>query len=118
MVKQAFIHSIKVDETKCIGCVACMKVCPTKAIRVRNAKAQINFERCIDCGGCLRVCPHNAIIPLTTSPSDLNRFKYKIALPSPVIYTQFGEKVMPNEILTVLKEIGSTTSMTKHWCAR
>jgi iron only hydrogenase large subunit-like protein len=106
MVKQAFIHSIKVDEAKCIGCVACMKVCPTKAIRVRNAKAQINFERCIDCGGCLRVCPHNAIIPLTTSPSDLNRFKYKIALPSPVIYTQFGEKVMPNEILTVLKEIG------------
>jgi iron only hydrogenase large subunit-like protein len=106
MVKHTAFHSIKVDETKCIGCVACMKVCPTKAIRVREGKARINFERCIDCGGCLRVCPYRAVLPITTSPSDLNRFKYKIALPSPVIYTQFGEQVMPNEILYAIKEIG------------
>ena len=106
MAEQNLFHSIRVSEEKCVGCVACMKVCPTKAIRIRNKRARINFEKCIDCGACLRICPHNAIIPLTTTPSDLDRFNYKIALPSPVIYTQFGEKVMPNEILAVLKEIG------------
>lgn len=106
MAEQNFIHSIRINEEKCIGCVACMKVCPTKAIRIRAERARINFEKCIDCGACLRVCPYNAIIPLTTTPSDLDRFNYKIALPSPVIYTQFGEKVMPNEILAVIKEIG------------
>jgi iron only hydrogenase large subunit-like protein len=106
MPEQIFIHSIKVDEKKCIGCVACMKTCPTKAIRIRGEKARINFEKCIDCGACLRVCPHGAIIPITTASSDLDRFKFKIALPSPVIYTQFGEQVMPNEILTIISEIG------------
>jgi iron only hydrogenase large subunit-like protein len=106
MTDQAFVHSIKVDEEKCIGCIACMKACPTKAIRLRNKKAHIKFARCIDCGACLRVCPHNAILPITTTPSDLDRFEYKIALPSPVLYTQFGGQVMPSEILTVLKESG------------
>ncbi len=106
MPEQVFIHSIRVDEEKCIGCVACMKTCPTKAIRIRQEKARINFEKCIDCGACLRVCPYGAIIPITTASSDLDRFRFKIALPSPVIYTQFGEQVMPNEILTIIKEIG------------
>ncbi|UCF71347.1 MAG: 4Fe-4S dicluster domain-containing protein [candidate division WOR-3 bacterium] len=104
--ESSFIHSIKVDDATCIGCVACMKVCPTKAIRLRGGKAHINYERCIDCGGCLRICPHHAVVPVTTSPSDLNRFKYRIALPSPVVYSQFGSTVMPNEILTILTEIG------------
>ncbi len=104
--ESSFIHSIRVDDATCIGCVACMKVCPTRAIRLRGGKAHINYERCIDCGGCLRICPHHAVIPVTTSPSDLNRFKYKIALPSPVVYSQFGSTVMPSEILTILAEIG------------
>lgn len=100
------LHSVKIDKKKCIGCVICMKACPTKAIRVRNDKATINYERCIDCGECLRVCPYNAVIPITTSPADLDRFKYKIALPSPVLYAQFGHYIMPYEILVVLKELG------------
>jgi iron only hydrogenase large subunit-like protein len=106
MTERRFAHSVKVDEKKCIGCVACMKICPTKAIRVRDKKARISYDRCIDCGGCLRVCPHNAMMPLTTQLSDLDRFKFKIALPSPVLYTQFGQDVMPNEVLAILKEIG------------
>ncbi len=106
MIEPGLLHSIKIDEKKCVGCVACMKACPTKAVRVRDHKARIIDERCIDCGECLRVCPYDAIIPLTTSPQDLNRFKYRIALPSPVLYSQFGQHVMPGEILTVLKEIG------------
>jgi len=99
-------HSIWVDDAKCIGCVVCMHACPTKAIRVRNRKAVIKDEQCIDCGECLRVCPHQAIVPITTPSSDINRFKYKIAIPSPVLYSQFGHMAMPDEILTILKELG------------
>ncbi len=102
-----FTHSIRINEDKCIGCVTCMRACPTKAIRVlKNRKAVIKDERCIDCGECLRVCPHQAVVPITTQSSDINRFKYKIAIPSPVLYSQFGQNVTPDEILTILKELG------------
>ncbi len=106
MAKINPLHSIKINKKKCIGCVTCMKACPTKAIRIRNQKAKIIYQRCIDCGECLRVCPYNAIVPITTKPSAVDIFKYKIALPSPVLYSQFGHEIMPNEILMVLKEIG------------
>lgn len=106
MAETSTLHSVKIDKKTCIGCVICMKACPTKAIRVRDRKAKINYERCIDCGECLRVCPYNAVVPITTSTADLNRFKYKIGLPSPVLYSQFGHHIMPDEILTVLKDIG------------
>jgi iron only hydrogenase large subunit-like protein len=100
-------HSIKIEKKKCIGCVTCMKACPVKAIRVgKDKKARIIDERCIDCGECLRVCPYEAVIPITTTTSDLKKFKYKAALPSPVLYSQFGQHVMPNETLSVLKEVG------------
>lgn len=106
MSETNLLHSIRIDEKNCVGCVACMKACPTKAIRLRDQKAKIFNERCIDCGECLRVCTYGAIVPLTSSPGDLNRFKYKIAIPSPVLYSQFGSHVMTNEILDALKEIG------------
>lgn len=106
MTEQVIYHSIKIDETKCIGCVICMKACPTKAIRVRDKKARVIAERCIDCGECYRVCPYNAITSLTTKTSEIERFKIKVAIPSPVLYSQFGSDTMPDEILNVLKEIG------------
>ncbi|MFQ6092915.1 MAG: [Fe-Fe] hydrogenase large subunit C-terminal domain-containing protein [bacterium] len=113
MVEQQ--HSIKIEQSTCVGCVACMKACPTKAIRVRDEKAVIIGERCIDCGECFRVCPHGAVTPLTTSASDLKRFKMTIALPSPVLYSQFGRHAMPNEILLALKRIGFDYVFDEAW---
>jgi len=106
MTETSKSHSVKIDEENCIGCVICMKACSTKAIRVKNRKAVINYTRCIDCGECLRVCPHNAVVPILTKTSDLKKFKYKVAIPSPVLHSQFGQHKMPNEILSALKDIG------------
>lgn len=99
-------RSIKIDKEKCQGRMTCMRVCPTQAIRVRTKKATLLNDRCIDCGECVRVCPNRAIVPQTSSFSDFSKFKYTIAIPSPVIYANFGKGVLPSTILAGLKKIG------------
>jgi iron only hydrogenase large subunit-like protein len=108
-------HSIRFVEENCIGCVTCVKACPTKAIRVVNGKARVNYEKCIDCGECFRLCPHDAISSETTSYADLEKFDCTIAIPSPVLYSQFGHDVMPNQILLALKKIGFDYVFDEAW---
>lgn len=51
-----------VDKNTCIGCGACMSMCPVGAIHFDdNGKAEINPEICIKCGTCEGVCPVSAI---------------------------------------------------------
>jgi NAD-dependent dihydropyrimidine dehydrogenase PreA subunit len=86
--------------------MACLKVCPTEAIRVRQGKAEILEDRCIDCGECARACRHNAIIPQTSSFTDFSKFRHTVALISPVLYGQFRKDVLPSTILAGVRKIG------------
>jgi len=98
--------SIRIDPARCEGDMACMRVCPTEAIRVRGGKARIIESRCVDCGECIRVCQPRAISPVTDSFADLSRFEYKVALVSPVLYGQFGPGMMPERVLAALEKAG------------
>jgi len=100
------IHSVTLDEAKCKGCTNCIKKCPTQAIRVRGNKAIITADLCIDCGECIRVCPYRAKKAITDSLDVLNDFKYKIALPAPALYGQFGGDVTIDMILNALLKLG------------
>lgn len=82
-------HSVSLNAAKCKGCTHCLKRCPTEAIRIREGKAEIDTKRCIDCGECIRVCPYRAKKAICDVLSDLDKFKYKIALPAPSLYGQF-----------------------------
>jgi iron only hydrogenase large subunit-like protein len=99
-------HSVILKEDLCIGCTNCIKRCPTEAIRVRNGKANIIESKCIDCGECIRRCPEHAKDSVSDSLDKIKSFKYKIALPAPSLYSQFGEKEEPGKILAALKHIG------------
>jgi len=105
-MKEKSFHAIHITKDKCIGCVHCMSACPTKAIRVKDGKALIIDELCIDCGECLRVCPYEAVHSHTTSFAALDAFAYKVAIPSTVLYGQFGGTTLPNEILSALRRCG------------
>jgi len=98
--------SLEVSTERCIGCIHCLTSCPTRAIRIKNGKARIISELCIDCGECIRFCPHNAIEARTTSFSDLDSFKYKVAIPATVLYGQFDNATLPSEILFALRRVG------------
>ena len=99
-------HSVFLESDKCKGCTTCIKHCPTQAIRVRNGKAHIIEENCIDCGQCIRVCPHRAKKAVCDSLDLLENYEYKIALPAPSLYGQFGEINDINVILTALRRLG------------
>ena len=53
--------AITVDRDKCIGCEACVAVCPVGAINMVEGKAEINQDTCISCGACVSECPVEAI---------------------------------------------------------
>lgn len=99
-------HSVYLDEKKCSGCTACLKHCPTEAIRIRGGHASINPDRCIDCGECIRVCPHNAKKAVCEKLSAMDKFKWKIALPAPSLYGQFDNLEDVDYVLDGLIKIG------------
>ncbi|MBU0717245.1 MAG: 4Fe-4S binding protein [Planctomycetes bacterium] len=99
-------HGFTIDAEKCAGHLACMRVCPTQAIRVRDGKAKVIPELCIDCGICLGVCPSGAIQATTRSISEIHKFRYKVAVPSPVLFGQFPRGVTPAHIVAALRCLG------------
>ena len=101
-----YFHSVVLQEDRCIGCTSCLKVCPTEAIRLRDGKARIIGEKCIDCGECIRICPNHAKSAVTDNLSVLRKYKYKIAIPSLVLYGQFANNVGINAMLKAIKDMG------------
>lgn len=101
-----FYHSVRLDPELCMGCINCIKRCPTQAIRVRNKKAQINSKFCIDCGECIRVCPHHAKHAVYDTLDELKQYKYTVALPAPSLYSQFNNLDDINIVLNALILMG------------
>ena len=99
-------HSVCLDEKKCSGCTACLKHCPTEAIRIRNGHASIDPDRCIDCGECIKVCPKGAKKAVCEKLSAMDKFKWKIALPAPSLYGQFDNLEDVDYVLDGLLKIG------------
>lgn len=56
----------QIDESKCVGCTACAKVCPVSAISGAIKKPHtIDPEICTRCGSCIGVCRFGAISRVT-----------------------------------------------------
>jgi len=99
-------HGFTIDVERCGGCFTCMRACPTYAIRVKDGQAKLLSSLCIDCGNCLSACPPGAIQATTRSFAELDKFEYKVAVPSPVLYSQFPVGVSPAQICAGLKAVG------------
>ena len=103
---QNYKHSVSLDVSKCKGCTACLKRCPTEAIRVRDGKATINSARCIDCGECIRICSHRAKRAIHDSLEEMADFKITVALPAPALYGQFDNMTSIDYIIDGLYKMG------------
>lgn len=99
------LRYIRFEKKRCTGCGACLKGCPTEAIRIRNGMSVRLEGRCIGCGECIRTCPVGAVNPLTFDLSEIEEDSVPMALVSPVLYSQFPG-VMPKDILLGLRKAG------------
>lgn len=67
----AFLYNKSDGSMICIGCYACVKVCPPQTIvmethkgedkKIKTDRYEINIGECISCSNCVEVCPVGAI---------------------------------------------------------
>jgi iron only hydrogenase large subunit-like protein len=104
-----YYHSHVILNEKCTGRMKCIRSCPTQAIRLRHKKIVFFEDLCVDCGECINICPEKVFVPVIDEISDFDKFKFKIAVPSRILYTQFGSGIHPEIIHMALKKIGFDT---------
>ena len=55
---------VQIEKETCIGCGACVGVCPVTALALNDeGKCECDEDTCIDCHACVGTCPVSAISP-------------------------------------------------------
>ena len=58
----AGVVTLALDPTVCVGCGACLTVCPHQVFALAAGRATVaDRDACMECGACARNCPVGAI---------------------------------------------------------
>ncbi|MDD3794378.1 MAG: DUF362 domain-containing protein [Lachnospiraceae bacterium] len=60
-----------VDQSRCVGCGKCVKICAHDAPSVVDKKASIDHNKCVGCGRCIGVCPKDAVLAASDESNDI-----------------------------------------------
>ena len=52
---------VKNNPNKCLYCGACVGVCPSQALVLKDTKIVVYVDKCISCGACVAICPVGAM---------------------------------------------------------
>lgn len=98
------------DKDKCEACSACLRVCRTKSIMIKDGKSEIIKESCLNCGACIKVCSKGAKTYRASIERVENILKNKkaalVLAPSYVIVAVKKYGCTPEQFCTALKESG------------
>jgi iron only hydrogenase large subunit-like protein len=100
---------IVTDSEKCNLSYTCIRVCPTKAIKIEDGHSHIIASRCIGCGHCVTVCSQNAISYRTEKEITIDLIKSKntvAALCDPAIAGEFTDISDYRKFVAMLKVLG------------
>ena len=68
------LRPIYTELNNCRDCYRCVRICPVKAIQIRNSHAEIVAERCTYCGICVHGCPNG----VKKIRSDVDRVRMQL----------------------------------------
>ena len=100
---------IVTDKEKCNLSYTCIRVCPTKAIKIEDEHAHIIASRCMGCGHCVTVCSQNAISYRSEKEITVNLIKSDrkvAALCDPAIAGEFTDISDYRKFVAMLKALG------------
>lgn len=90
-----------VNQSLCIGCGKCIKICAHDAPKIENKKSFIHHEKCVGCGRCVAICPVNAITPQFDAQNDILNCKiaeyaYAVIKDRPNFHISLAINISPN----------------------
>ncbi len=102
---------MKIDPEKCKVCYACVRVCPVKAIQVKESQEipLILPERCIGCGSCLESCFPGAIVyrdSMAQVKDIIRSGGTLVAVTAPSISGEFEDITDYRKFVRMIKELG------------
>ncbi|MFA6400330.1 MAG: [Fe-Fe] hydrogenase large subunit C-terminal domain-containing protein [Salinivirgaceae bacterium] len=96
----------------CKLCYACIRVCPSKAIKIEDNYAQVIHDRCIGCGNCVMVCAPKALTyfdSINNIKDLLNSNENVVAIVAPSISGEFSDISSRRNFVGMIKALGFKT---------
>ena len=98
------------DKDLCQACSACLRVCSTKSIKVKDGKSEIIKESCIGCGACVKICSKKAKkykMGIENVEEILSKRRTALILaPSYVILAHKKYHCTPKQFCSALRKLG------------
>lgn len=67
-------EKVVIDQETCIGCGACVSVCPNGALELdENGKSRLLWDKCQSCFECTKVCPTGSIKKASEAPPEVKK---------------------------------------------
>lgn len=97
--------SVKVAPQRCRQCLACVRACPTHALRVYHGEPLVLDHLCIDCTACMQACDARALEIGNTSESHHVNKDTDLVLPGSFL-GQFESGVSTHQIERMCQGLG------------
>lgn len=102
---------IRINKNKCTLCYSCVRICPTKALTLKEGdeNIMIHHNRCIGCGNCYVNCGYGAIEYNTQIDETLKIAGSKnksVAIVDPAISAEFPDIKDYRNFVGMIKAIG------------
>lgn len=99
---------LRIKQANCKNCYKCVRVCPVKAIKIKDGQATVDEERCILCGQCWLACPQHAKEVVSDLPVVTNLLRgsspvYVSLAPS---LAAAWPNASPGQLVSALQQLG------------